>query len=186
MTRPNALRPTAPHRARRAFTMTEVLVTALVILIIAAISVPQFDVGTTVGTDRMAQTTADAAMNSEMGFYRDAGNFTSTASDLTNINPDISYTASGSSPSTTSKIASASSNAGVLTNGANLTGVAVKGSTGCWLERRSDSPASSNDATTLYGFTTTGACTGAAAMSLNGQVSGSTTNGLSWQNAIQY
>lgn len=188
--------PTRRLFSRKAFTLTEIVVTMLLIAVALALSIPQFSSGANGGTDGLAQTTADGAVSAEMGFYRDAGAFTASTATLTGsssapgLNSDISYVSGGAVSTGTSVVSVAVD----TTN--QIVGVAVLGGNStCWFERRSASPSSSaTDAPTIYGMagpnnssppTPSVGCAGTSALAMVSSYTGSSTGaGSSWANPL--
>ncbi len=170
---------------RRAFTLSEVVVTAVVALILSAIAVPQFTAGSTAAVDNTAQLTAQSADAAEMSYFQSNQAFTSSPATLAGLDGSISYV-QGTTASTNSTTASVA----VSANG-QVMGVAVLGSNfNCWLLRQSLNPAASYDAPVLYAELSSSnslPCAAASALTMNSQSGKFLTaqTGLSWTDPIQ-
>ena len=173
--------------SRHAFTIAELIVTALIALIITAIAIPQLSVGSAVATDSTAQLSVEAAASAEVTYYQSAQAFTASDVSLTNIDPSISYVSSGTA-STANNIVSVG-----LSSDGNQVGLAALGDNGiCWMERRSLDPATNYDAPVLYASGTTSesyACTAVSALAMNADPSKFTsspagTAGSTWVNPL--
>jgi Tfp pilus assembly protein PilE len=115
----------------RAFTISEVIITALVALILTAMAIPQFSTGASAGTDGLAQISVSQAAAAETNYFTGAQAYTSSLTDLTNIDSSISYVASPTPSSSTTVVS-------VDLASATVVGLAALGANDtCWLERLS-------------------------------------------------
>lgn len=143
--------PTSTRHAR-GFSLIEIVAAAALLMVLMLIVAPQLG-GSTRGGDEQARFSVSAALSAELTAYSRYGQFASSstlASDLPEL--EAISTESGSS-----KQVSISASGAVV-------GIAVKGSTTCWLARQ-----------TLQGTlwaTSSGTCDGARALS----VTADTTN----------
>jgi Tfp pilus assembly protein PilE len=173
-----------PHHRPRAFTIAELIVTAIVAVILTAIAIPSADVGNAVATDGIAQLSVASAASAEVSYYDSAQSFTATLTNLSNIDPSITYVSAS-----TASVSSSNVSVDTASNGTVL-GLAALGENGvCWMERRSTSPAATYDAPVLYGSGTTSpsyACTGASALAINSSSAKfiTTSTGTSWNNPL--
>jgi type IV pilus assembly protein PilA len=78
------------------FTLIELMVVVLIIAILIAIAIPTFLGARTRAQNRAAQSNLRNALTAEKTHYTDAQVYTATASDLTAIEPTLSYQANGS------------------------------------------------------------------------------------------
>jgi type II secretory pathway pseudopilin PulG len=169
----------------RAFTLAEVIITAVVAIILTALAIPQLPFAQSVGTDGSAQLSAEAAAQAEVQYYSSDQQFTANLSELAGIDPSIDYV-SGSSVSANDSTVSVA-----VSSGADVVGIASLGANNtCWLERRSTDPATTNDAPVLYALGAVGpsyVCTGNEALAINSNSEKfvSQATGLSWTNPLQ-
>ena len=78
------------------FTLIELMVVVLIIAILIAIAIPTFLGARTRAQNRAAQSNLRNALTAEKTHYTDAQAYTGTTSDLTAIEPSLTYVANGS------------------------------------------------------------------------------------------
>lgn len=93
------------HVARRAFTVTELLVALAVTAILATIAVPSFKAITKTGNDTQVRSTVDRAALAQVTFADAHGQFTPAPEDLLDLGRDLTVTAGVSDGPTTVSIA---------------------------------------------------------------------------------
>ena len=86
-------------REDEGFTLIELMVVVLIIAILIAIAIPTFLGARARAQDRAAQSNLRNALTAEKTFYTDKQAYSATASDLSAIEPSLSYVAS--SPAST-------------------------------------------------------------------------------------
>jgi Tfp pilus assembly protein PilE len=176
-----------PHHRPRAFTIAELIVTAIVAIILTAIAIPSADVGNAVATDGTAQLSVETAASAEVSYYTSAQSFTASPANISNVDPSITYVSSSTPSASSSSVSVATASNGTIL------GLAALGENGvCWMERRSTSPAATYDGPVLYGSGTLSpsyACTGTSALAINATsakfiTTPAGTSGSSWDNPL--
>src|SRR2546422_11494558 len=94
-------------RDEEGFTLIELMVVVLIIAILIAIAIPTFLGARQRAQDRAAQSNVRNAFTAEKTFYTDGQAYTSLASDLTAIEPSLSYTGTAASLASTRNLAHA-------------------------------------------------------------------------------
>src|SRR5438309_6593781 len=87
------------HHEDEGFTLIELMVVVLIIAILIAIAIPTFLGARARAQDRAAQSNLRNALTAEKTFYTDKQAYSSTSTDLSAIEPSLSYVAS--SPAST-------------------------------------------------------------------------------------
>jgi type IV pilus assembly protein PilA len=85
------------RRDDEGFTLIELMVVVLIIAILIAIAIPTFLGARQRAQDRAAQSNIRNAFTAEKTYYTDAQAYTATVSDLTAIEPSLSYTGAAAS-----------------------------------------------------------------------------------------
>src|SRR5205085_5957963 len=83
------------------FTLIELMVVVLIIAILIAIAIPTFLGARQRAQDRTAQSNARNALTAEKTFYTDSQAYTEQASDMTAIEPSLTYTNTAASMAAT-------------------------------------------------------------------------------------
>jgi type IV pilus assembly protein PilA len=86
------------------FTLIELMVVVLIIAILIAIAIPTFLGARQRAQDRAAQSNVRNAFTAEKTYYTDKQAYTQTASDLTAIEPSLTYTNSAASLSASGNV----------------------------------------------------------------------------------
>ena len=116
------------------FTLIELMVVVLIIAILIAIPIPTFLGARQRAQDRAAQSNVRNAFTAEKTFYTDGQAYTSLASDLTAIEPSLSYTGTAASLAATGNLVYAVASTTTTTNDTVTLG-AQSGSGKCfWLQ----------------------------------------------------
>jgi type IV pilus assembly protein PilA len=92
------------ERDERAFTLIELMVVVLIIAILIAIAIPTFLGARQRAQDRAAQSNVRNALTAEKTLYTDQQVYSDVASDLTAIEPSLSYTNAAGSLAATGSI----------------------------------------------------------------------------------
>src|SRR5438105_8852218 len=82
------------NREDEGFTLIELMVVVLIIAILIAIAIPTFLGARARAQDRAAQSNLRNALTAEKTFYTDKQVYSASATDLSAIEPTLSYTAS--------------------------------------------------------------------------------------------
>jgi len=91
-------------RDERGFTLIELMVVVLIIAILIAIAIPTFLGARQRAQDRAAQSNVRNALTAEKTFFTDSQVYSQLVSDLTAIEPSLSYTTSAASTSSTGNV----------------------------------------------------------------------------------
>src|SRR5206468_11344498 len=92
------------EREERGFTLIELMVVVLIIAILIAIAIPTFLGARQRAQDRAAQSNVRNALTAEKTFFTDGQAYTEQASDMTAIEPSLSYTNTAASMAATGNI----------------------------------------------------------------------------------
>ena len=92
------------EREERGFTLIELMVVVLIIAILIAIAIPTFLGARQRAQDRAAQSNARNALTAEKTFFTDGQAYTQLASDMTAIEPSLTYTNTAASMSSTGSV----------------------------------------------------------------------------------
>ena len=99
------MRMRSPSRRRRAFTLTEMIVAAVLITILAAFTIPTLTSSSSENLDIQAQASVQTAMNTVAQIYSTTGQLPTTAAQLATSSKDITFVV-GPTPSTSSQTVS--------------------------------------------------------------------------------
>jgi len=86
------------------FTLIELMVVVLIIAILIAIAIPTFLGARQRAQDRAAQSNVRNAFTAEKTFYTDSQTYTQTVSDMTAIEPSLTYTTNAASLAATGNL----------------------------------------------------------------------------------
>jgi len=143
------------------FTLIELMVVVLIIAILIAIAIPTFLGARQRAQDRAAQSNVRNAFTAEKTFYTDGQAYTQTVSDMTAIEPSLTYTTNAASLAATGNLVYLNVSTTTTTNDTVILG-AQSGSGKCfWLK--------DNTATgTKYATTTATPCANPGAGAITG------------------
>src|SRR5713226_176910 len=91
-------------RDERGFTLIELMVVVLIIAILIAIAIPTFLGARQRAQDRAAQSNVRNAFTAEKTFFTDGQSYTQTVSDMTAIEPSLTYTQTAGSLAATGNL----------------------------------------------------------------------------------
>jgi type IV pilus assembly protein PilA len=92
------------EREERGFTLIELMVVVLIIAILIAIAIPTFLGARQRAQDRAAQSNARNALTAEKTFFTDGQAYSEQASDMTAIEPSLTYTNAAASMSASGNV----------------------------------------------------------------------------------
>jgi type IV pilus assembly protein PilA len=92
------------EREERGFTLIELMVVVLIIAILIAIAIPTFLGARQRAQDRAAQSNVRNALTAEKTFFTDGQAYTQQVSDMTAIEPSLTYTTNDASMAATGNI----------------------------------------------------------------------------------
>ena len=143
------------------FTLIELMVVVLIIAILIAIAIPTFLGARQRAQDRAAQSNVRNAFTAEKTFYTDGQAYTATVSDMTAIEPSLTYTTNAASLAASGNLVFLNVTTVTTTNDTVILG-AQSGSGKCfWLK--------DNTATgTKYATTSTSPCANPGAGAITG------------------
>ena len=152
------LSPTRPTRTRRALTMTEMIIAAVLITILAAFTVPTLTSTSSQNTDVQAQASAQTALSLAAQIYSNTGLLPTDPTQLSALNNDVTFV-KGPSASTSAQVVSLATGTQATTSTSPDTFQAASlGANGiCWVATRSlvASGSSSANATTYQYYMVT-------------------------------
>lgn len=179
------MRYLARHTAKRharAFTLVEAIVTLVLVLILAAMLIPQFSGESASAADIQAHASAQAALSAAATIYQTTGvlpNYSALQAQY----PDVSFV-----NSTTSSVSPSTVSVGVNTAASVFAAAVPGGNSTCWMTSWSTNDSSPTLPPTLYAMESTTVsgfnCSAQYALSLSTCQSGAGATGDSWSTPL--
>ena len=176
----------SPSRRRRAFTLTEMIVAAVLITILAAFTIPTLTSSSSENLDIQAQASVQTAMNTVAQIYSTTGQLPTTAAQLATSSKDITFVV-GPTPSTSSQTVSILAGVSNTTVSQNdmFQAAALGANNICWIATRSLNSATN---ATTYSYQMTGTsksptCVASLSTTTIGVTCRTSSTGSSWASA---